>query len=336
MISFYYRCLGAFFSAFALVLIFGYAFIKKLAFYKIGQVERSDGPQSHLVKNGTPTMGGVFVLLASLISATFFVDFHNFYVLLLIFSLVSFGLIGFYDDFRKLCQHNAKGLSARGKFLWQTFCAAIIGVLLYLKSGNTTIFNFPFWQNLALDLGFFYVIFAMVLVIGSSNAVNLTDGLDGLVSFPVMIILALFSFIILNHLECVAHFKVVDQAVIPLFGSVFGALLGFLWFNSYPASVFMGDTGSLALGAFLGTAAIILHLELVYFIAGFIFVLETLSVILQVTSYKLRRKRIFKMAPIHHHFELLGIPEAKVAMRFWISSLLLSVIAFLSIYHPAS
>jgi phospho-N-acetylmuramoyl-pentapeptide-transferase len=319
-------------SALLISLLVGPGMIRSLSKGQIGQVVRDDGPQSHLSKKGTPTMGGALIIVAIAIATLLWADLANRYVWIILAVTVSFGLIGFYDDYLKLVVGNSKGLAARWKYLLQSIAGLAAAVFLYMTahvSGETTLF-LPFVKNFALPLGGFgFVALSYLMIVGMSNAVNLTDGLDGLAIMPAAMVagaLGIFAYasgnaIFANYLAIPA---IPGAGEVLIFcGAMVGAGLGFLWFNAYPAQVFMGDIGALALGAALGLIAVIVRQEVVVLVMGGVFVVETASVILQVASYKLRGKRLFRMAPIHHHFELKGWAEPKVIVRFWIISLLL-------------
>ena len=319
-------------SALLISLLVGPGMIRSLSRGQIGQVVRDDGPQSHLSKKGTPTMGGALIIVAIAVATLLWADLGNRYVWIILGVTVAFGLIGFYDDYLKLVVGNSKGLAARWKYLLQS-CAGIgASLVLYYTAhvpGETTLF-LPFLKGFALPLGAFgFVTLSYLMIVGMSNAVNLTDGLDGLAIMPAAMVagaLGIFAYasgnaIFANYLAIPA---IPGAGEVLIFcGAMVGAGLGFLWFNSYPAQVFMGDIGALALGAALGLVAVIVRQEVVVLVMGGVFVVETASVILQVASYKLRGKRLFRMAPIHHHFELKGWAEPKVIVRFWIISLLL-------------
>ncbi|MCF6765461.1 phospho-N-acetylmuramoyl-pentapeptide-transferase [Thiotrichales bacterium 19S3-7] len=334
------RCVLAAASALLLSLIFGKPMINWLRKMQVGQVVRNDGPQTHLKKSGTPTMGGVLVLASVIISSLLWANLNNIYIWVLIFTLVVFGGIGFLDDFLKLVLKHPRGLKSRWKYLLQSIFALIAGVILFFHFNRYMDLSIaiPYTKSVVIPLGSLgFILLSYFVVVGSSNAVNLTDGLDGLAIVPIGLVaagLAIFAYATSNatfayylHLVYIPG----TQEVAIFLSAVFGASLGFLWFNAHPADVFMGDVGALALGAALGVAAIILRQELILFIMGFIFVIETVSVILQVGSYKLRKKRIFKMAPIHHHFEQLGLSETKVTIRFWILTILFVLIGLASL-----
>jgi phospho-N-acetylmuramoyl-pentapeptide-transferase len=301
---------------------------------QIGQTVRDDGPESHLSKSGTPTMGGILILASIVVSVLLWGDLTNVYVWVVLFVVVSFGLIGFVDDYRKVVRKDANGLIARWKYFWQTVLGLTTAIFLYqyAQSPDETALIIPFVKDVLPQLGIFYVLMTYFVIVGTSNAVNLTDGLDGLAIVPTIMVASAFaifayvtgninfsSYLNIPHIAMTSELVVVCTAIV-------GAGLGFLWFNTYPAQVFMGDVGSLSLGAGLGVIAVLVRQELVLFIMGGVFVMETVSVILQVGSYKLRGQRIFRMAPIHHHYELKGWPEPRVIVRFWIISLVLVLV----------
>ncbi|GBD24874.1 Phospho-N-acetylmuramoyl-pentapeptide-transferase [bacterium HR30] len=328
-----FRSLVAALLALAISFLLGPWLIQRLRKNQIGQTIRPDGPERHLSKAGTPTMGGTLILF-SLLSATLLLcDLTNFYVWLLVGVTAAFGAIGFVDDYQKIRRGNGRGLTGRQKLLAQFLVAGVAALLLYLKPGFSTELYVPFFKNIHPELGWFYVPFGMVVIVGASNAVNLTDGLDGLAIGPVMT--TAFTYGIFAYLA--GSPRLADYLQIPHVGgaaelAVFCAALicaglGFLWFNAYPAKMFMGDVGSLPLGAALATVALVTKQEIVLVVAGAVFVAEALSVIFQVASYKIRRKRIFRMAPIHHHFELLGWPEPQIIVRFWIVSVVAALLA---------
>ena len=320
------RCVLAALTALLIALVVGPLVIRKLTFYQIGQFVRVEGPKSHLQKAGTPTMGGVLVLIAISLSVLFWADLRNHYVWVVFLTMTGFGIIGFIDDYRKVVLKNSQGLFAYQKFFWQTLLGLCAAIFLFFtaKYATETRLVIPFFKSLGFELGVFYIFFVYFVIVGTSNAVNLTDGLDGLAILPTVMIagaLGIFAYVDGN-----SHFsKYLFMPYVPGVGEVaifcsaiVGAGLGFLWFNTYPAQIFMGDVGALGLGAAIGTVAVMVRQELVLMIMGGIFVLETVSVILQVASFKLTKKRIFKMAPIHHHFELKGWPEPRIIVRFWI------------------
>jgi phospho-N-acetylmuramoyl-pentapeptide-transferase len=318
-------------TALVMSLVLGPSIIRQLSSHRVGQVIRNDGPQSHFSKAGTPTMGGTLVLIAVLLSTLLWSDLSNRYVWLVLVITFGFGAIGYWDDYRKLVLKHSRGMPAKQKYLCQSILG--LGAALYLfytaKLPVETQLILPFFKNVYLPMGLFFILFTYFVIVGSSNAVNLTDGLDGLAIMPAVMIsgaLGVFAYAAgnIHHATYLAIPYVPGAGEIVVFcGSLVGAGLGFLWFNTYPAQVFMGDVGALALGAALGMIAVIVRQELVFFLMSGIFVLETVSVILQVGSFKLTGKRIFKMAPIHHHFELKGWPEPRVIVRFWIITFVL-------------
>jgi phospho-N-acetylmuramoyl-pentapeptide-transferase len=325
------RCIFAALTALLIALFVGPSVIRKLTFYQIGQVVREEGPKSHYEKAGTPTMGGVLILIAIALSVLLWGDLTNRYIWVTLVTVLGFGTVGFIDDFRKLILKNTKGLSARRKLFWQSVIALAAATFLYLTAEypvETQLIT-PFFKYLTINLGVFYILFTYFVIVGTSNAVNLTDGLDGLAILPTVMIAGALA-IIAYATGNIYFAKYLFIPYVPGVGeiaifccSIVGAGLGFLWFNTYPAQIFMGDVGALGLGAALGTIAVVVRQELVLVIMGGVFVVETLSVILQVGSYKLRGKRIFKMAPIHHHFELKGWPEPRIIVRFWIITFVL-------------
>ncbi|MBT8119976.1 MAG: phospho-N-acetylmuramoyl-pentapeptide-transferase [Gammaproteobacteria bacterium] len=326
-------------TALVLSLVIGPTMIRKLSSYKIGQHVRDDGPQSHLSKAGTPTMGGALILVSIAISTLLWSDLSSEKVWVVLGVTLAFGLIGGVDDYQKLVYGNSKGLPARWKYFWQTvfgFAAAYF-MFASAKTPVETTLIFPFLKDVMLPLGAGFIVLTYLVIVGSSNAVNLTDGLDGLAIMPtVMVAGALAVFAYLSGHSTFANYLgipyVAGVGELSIFcGALVGAGLGFLWFNTYPAMVFMGDVGALALGAALGVIAVYVRQELVLVIMGGVFVMETVSVILQVGSYKLTGKRIFRMAPIHHHFELKGWPEPRVIVRFWIITVVLVLVGLASL-----
>lgn len=318
-------------TALAITLLVGPTMIKRLNLHQIGQTVRTDGPESHFSKTGTPTMGGALILVGIFISTLLWGDLENRYVWTVLFVTFIFGAVGWVDDYRKVIEKDSRGLPARWKFFWQSIGGIGAALFLYCTAEvpvETQLFV-PFFKNVALDLGPFFILVTYFVVVGSSNAVNLTDGLDGLAILPSVLVasaLAVISYLVGNvqfadYLN-IAYVPGAGELIV-FCGALAGAGLGFLWFNTYPAQVFMGDVGALALGAALGVIAVITRHEIVFFIMGGVFVMETVSVILQVGSYKLTGKRIFRMAPIHHHFELKGWPEPRVIVRFWIITIIL-------------
>ncbi len=321
-------------TALAISLLVGPYMIRRLNDYQIGQAVRVDGPESHLSKSGTPTMGGALILIAIGISVLLWSDLNNRYVWVVLSVMFIFGAVGWVDDYRKVSEKNSKGLSAKAKYFWQSVGGFGAALFLYYTATSLveTQLIVPFFKNVAFNMGPFYIIFTYFVIVGSSNAVNLTDGLDGLAILPTVMIGSALG--IIAYLSGHAAFsdylhipKVSGAGELVVFcGALAGAGLGFLWFNTYPAQVFMGDVGALALGAALGVVAVIVRHEIVFFIMSGVFVMETVSVILQVLSYKLTGKRIFRMAPLHHHFELKGWPEPRVIVRFWIITVMLVLV----------
>ena len=307
--------------------------IRKLNEWRVKADKREDVPLRHEAKKGTPTMGGFIILVATIIPTLLWADLRNSYIWIVTLALILFGTIGFIDDMKKLRNQNSKGVPGRTKFLLEILFALIISVLIYSQGGFLPQLTLPFFKNVAPNLGLFYIILCILIIVGTSNSVNLTDGLDGLAIGPVLTVSAtfiLFAYIVGNVIFAqylqIVYVKGAGELTI-LCGAMLGAGIGFLWYNAHPAELFMGDTGSLSLGAALGTIAVIIKQEILLFIVGGIFVMETLSVIIQVLSFKWRGKRVFKMAPIHHHFELKGWNEAKIVVRFWIISVILGLIA---------
>ncbi|RNC72656.1 MAG: phospho-N-acetylmuramoyl-pentapeptide-transferase [Desulfuromonadales bacterium] len=328
-----FRTVYAVITALVVSFILGPWMIRKLEALQARQVIRTDGPESHLKKSGTPTMGGVLILTAIVIPTLLWADLTNRYVWTTLFVIVGYGLIGFIDDYKKVVEKNPKGLSPRQKMVWQFLIAGTAVCFLVFVAGMSTELAFPFFKRLHPDLWLFYIPFAMLVIVGASNAVNLTDGLDGLAIGPVAInagTYLLFTYIAGNaKLSSYLQIPYVPGAgeLSILCGAMVGAGIGFLWYNAYPAEVFMGDVGSLSLGGGLGILAVITKQEILLVIVGGVFVVEALSVIFQVGSYKYRGKRIFRMAPIHHHFELKGVAEPKIIVRFWIITIILALVA---------
>lgn len=327
------RTFIAFFTAFFLCLIWGPHFIRRLREKHFGQAIREDGPQGHHKKAGTPTMGGGLILMSTLVPCLLWVDMMNPLVWAALFITWGFGLIGYLDDYMKVSKKNSKGLSGKIRLLGEFLISGGTIAVLIHSFGLSTEVALPFVKSAALDLGWLYVFFGSLVIVGTANAVNLTDGLDGLAIVPVMIsagTLGLFAYVA-GHYSLSAYLQIPHVVgageLAPVAATIVAAGLGFLWFNAYPAQVFMGDVGSLSLGGFLGTMAVLTKNELLMAILGGVFVVEALSVITQVASFKLTGKRIFKMAPIHHHFELKGLTETKIIVRFWIISLLLAVLS---------
>lgn len=308
--------------------------IQKLREYQVGQAIREDGPESHLKKSGTPTMGGGLMIVAIVLSTLLWADLTNRFVWVTMGVLVLFGAVGWVDDWRIVVEKNPRGLPARWKYFWQSGGAFAAALILYFtaQSPAETQLIVPFFKNVAINLGFFYVILTYFVITGASNAVNLTDGLDGLAIMPTVMVagaLGVFAYVS-GHVQFAEYLHIPHVAgsgeLVVIAAAICGAGLGFLWFNAYPAQVFMGDVGSLSLGAVLGVMAVIVRQEIVFFIMSGVFVMETLSVMIQVASFKLRGKRVFRMAPIHHHFELKGWPEPKIIVRFWLITVILVLI----------
>lgn len=327
-----FRTIYAAVTALLLSFLIGPYLIEKLRVLKFGEVVREDGPASHFSKAGTPTMGGAIILLIVLATVLLWANLSNPYVWVMIFVTAGMGLIGLIDDYSKVVKKKKGGMRARTKFMWQI--AVALGAALFLyNSGFNTVVSIPFFKEWQFDLGIYYIVFAIFVIVGTSNAVNLTDGLDGLAIGPMIIAAA--TYLLLAYL--VGHVKIANYLHIQYVprvgelsvfaGAMVGASLGFLWFNTYPAQVFMGDVGSLSLGGALGTLAVITKNEFLLLLVGGIFVVEALSVIFQVGSFKLTGKRVFAMAPIHHHYELKGWPEPKIIVRFWIISIILALLA---------
>ncbi|MBF2758822.1 MAG: phospho-N-acetylmuramoyl-pentapeptide-transferase [Ectothiorhodospiraceae bacterium AqS1] len=321
-------------TALAICLMIGPFMIRKLSRLHIGQPVRDDGPQSHLSKAGTPTMGGSLILVAIAVSTVLWADPRNRFVWVVLLVTLLFGAIGWIDDYLKLTRADAKGLPARRKYLWQSVVGISSAIFLYHSAQlpAETELIIPFFKEVAIDLGWGYVVLAYFVIVGSSNAVNLTDGLDGLAILPTVMVagaLGIFAYAG-GHSTFAGYLGIPYIAgageIVVLCGAIVGAGLGFLWFNTYPAQVFMGDIGALALGAALGVIAVIVRQELVLLIMGGIFVMETVSVMLQVLSFRLTGRRIFRMAPLHHHFELKGWPEPRVIVRFWVITVVLVLI----------
>ncbi|MCU4674215.1 phospho-N-acetylmuramoyl-pentapeptide-transferase [Catenovulum sp. 2E275] len=329
-----FRAILSILTGLALSLFLGPKLIRYLQKMQIGQTVRTDGPESHFSKSGTPTMGGILILGAISTSILLWADLTNRYVLITLFVVVAFGLIGFVDDYRKVIRKDSKGLIARWKYFWQSVTAIAVALTLFLTARQEveTQLLIPFLKEVMPQLGIFYLVTTYFVIVGTSNAVNLTDGLDGLAIVPTIMVAAAFAIVayVTGNVNFSAYLNIPfipeTSELVIVCTAIFGAGLGFLWFNTYPAQVFMGDVGSLALGATLGVIAVMVRQEIVLVIMGGVFVMETVSVILQVGSYKLRGTRIFRMAPIHHHYELKGWPEPRVIVRFWIISLVLVLI----------
>lgn len=329
-----FRAICAVLTALTISLVVGPMMIRKLSVHQIGQTVRQDGPPTHFDKVGTPTMGGLLILTSVILATLLWADLSNRFVQVTLFTCLLYGVIGWWDDYQKLINKDPKGMGSRNKFLSQSVVAAMAAWFLYTTATLPieTSLIIPFFKDVAIPLGILFLPLTYFVIVGTSNAVNLTDGLDGLAIVPTaMVAAALGVFCYLSGNAIFSEYLAIPQVpgageVMIFCAALVGAGLGFLWFNTYPAQVFMGDIGSLSLGASLGIVAVIARQELVLFIMGGIFVLETVSVILQVMSFKLTGKRIFRMAPIHHHFELKGWPEPRVIVRFWIISLILVLI----------
>lgn len=326
-------------TAWGISLFIGSPMIGYLNTYRIGQMVRDDGPKSHFSKAGTPTMGGLLILVTMTITCLLWADIFNLYIWVALITTLAFGIVGFLDDYQKLVRKNSKGLSAKHKYLGQSLAGIAAAIALYkigTAPGHTALL-IPYLKDVAINFSFGIIILSYFVIVGASNAVNLTDGLDGLAIMPTVLIasaLGVFAFATGNT-EFATYLKLPHQPgvgeLIVFCSSLVGAGLGFLWFNAYPAQVFMGDIGALALGAALGVVAIAVRQEIILFIMGGVFVAETLSVMIQVLSFKLTGKRVFRMAPIHHHFELEGCPEPRVIVRFWIVTVILVLIGLASL-----
>ncbi|MDG6897727.1 phospho-N-acetylmuramoyl-pentapeptide-transferase [Actinobacillus delphinicola] len=333
------RAIMALLTALLISLWIGPKVIRRLQILKFGQEVRNDGPQSHLSKQGTPTMGGIMILFAITVTTLLWANLTNPYIWVSLFVLLGFGAIGFVDDYRKITRKNTDGLVARWKYFWLSVVALIAVFILYAIGKNTdaTRLIVPFFKEYMPQLGLFYIVLSYFVIVGTSNAVNLTDGLDGLAIVPTILVAGAFGLIAwaTGNVDWAKYLYIpyikYDAEMVVFCTAIVGAGLGFLWFNTYPALVFMGDVGSLALGGALGIIAVLVRQELLLVIMGGLFVVETLSVILQVGSYKLRKKRIFRMAPIHHHFELKGWPETRVIIRFWILSFILVLLGLITL-----
>jgi phospho-N-acetylmuramoyl-pentapeptide-transferase len=329
-----FRTIYASLTAFLVCFLIGPWVIRRLKELQIGQYIQEDGPETHHSKAGTPTMGGILILTAIVTSSLLWTDLTNGYVWIVLLIVCGYGLIGFTDDYLMLIKKRNKGLTARAKFLGQVILAAVAGLLLYMDPDFDTRVTIPFFKDISPDLGWGYIVFAVLVIVGASNAVNLTDGLDGLAIGPTVI--AAGTYMVFAYVA--GHTKLADYLQINyvagsgeltiLCGAIAGAGLGFLWFNTYPAQIFMGDVGSLSLGGALGTVAVVTKQEILLAIVGGLFVIEALSVIFQVGFFKMTKGgRIFKMAPLHHHFELKGWPEPKIIVRFWIIAIALALIS---------
>ncbi len=334
-----FRAILGVLTSLVISLMVGPVLIRRLTHYQIGQQVRADGPQSHLSKAGTPTMGGALILVAVTVATLLWSDLRNRYVWVVLGVTLLFGLIGGVDDYRKLVFGNSKGLSARAKYFWQSVFGLGAAVILFVTapSATETQLVIPFVKGVTPELGWLFIPLTYFVIVGTSNAVNLTDGLDGLAINPTVLVggaLGVFAYAS-GNVKFAAYLGIPyvpgSGEIVIFCGALVGAGLGFLWFNAYPAQVFMGDVGALALGAALGTIAVVVRQELVLFVMGGVFVVETVSVILQVASFKLTGRRIFRMAPLHHHFELKGWPEPRVIVRFWIITVILVLIGLSSL-----
>jgi phospho-N-acetylmuramoyl-pentapeptide-transferase len=330
--------LGVLTSLFISLLVGPYL-IRRLNEYQIGQNVRDDGPETHLSKSGTPTMGGLLILVSIAVSTLCWADLSNRFIAVVLLVTLAFGVVGWVDDYRKVVEQNPKGLPGRYKYFWQSVIGLVAAMYLYQSATSPaeTQLIIPFIKDVTINLGWMYVVLSYFVIVGSSNAVNLTDGLDGLAILPTVLVagaLMIFAYttghIYFAEYLGIPYIKGVGEVAI-FCAAIVGSGLGFLWFNTYPAQVFMGDIGALALGAALGVVAIVVRQELVLFIMGGVFVMETVSVILQVGSFKLTGKRIFNMAPLHHHYELKGWPEPRVIVRFWIVTVILVLIGLASL-----
>jgi phospho-N-acetylmuramoyl-pentapeptide-transferase len=326
-------------TALAFSLLLGPEMIRRLTVGQIGQQVRADGPQSHLPKAGTPTMGGALILVAIALATLLWADLTNRYVWVVLGVTLAFGVIGFIDDYKKLVLNDSRGLIARWKMFWQSLVALAAAVMLYTTATDPvqTSLLIPYFKNLLLPLGILYIPLVWLVIVGSSNAVNLTDGLDGLAIMPTVMVavgLGVFAYAA-GNVNFAAYLDIPYVAgtgeLLVFCAALAGAGLGFLWFNTYPAQVFMGDVGALALGAALGVVAVTVRQEIVLLIMGGVFVIETVSVMIQVISYKTTGRRVFRMAPLHHHYELKGWAEPKVIVRFWIITVILVLVGLASL-----
>lgn len=337
-----FRAAFASITAFLIIVIFAPPIIKRLQALKIGENVRekecSNLYDKHKIKQGTPTMGGILILIGVFASTLFWAELNNPYLLLALFVTLYMGVLGFVDDYKKLTYKKVKsdkrGLSKRTKLFFQAFIGLVVALFLYWNPDNTRALEFPFFKNLVIDMGIFYVPFVMLVIVACSNAVNITDGLDGLAIGAIIMTAVTYAGMsyVTGHVkfaEYLGIYYLPEAAELTIFcASIIGAGLGFLWFNSYPASIFMGDTGALALGGAMGTVAVFIKKEMLLFLAGGIFAVEALSVLLQIISFRTTGKRMFKIAPIHHHFEMCGWPESKVTVRFWIIAIILVLLSF--------
>lgn len=329
-----FRTIYASLTAFLICFLAGPWVIRKLSLLQIGQYVRDDGPQTHLAKAGTPTMGGVLIIFSVVTATLLWSDLSNAFIWIVLLTTIGYGVIGFSDDYLKLVKKQSKGLGARSKFIAQALLAIVTGILVFGTPDFDTVVTIPFFKRVSPDLGWGYIFFAVLVIVGTSNAVNLTDGLDGLAIGPTIVVAATYMIFayVAGHIRIAEYLQinyVPGSGELAVFcGALAGAGFGFLWFNTYPAQVFMGDVGSLSLGAAIGTVAVITKQEILLVLVGGLFVIEALSVIFQVAFFKMTNgRRIFRMAPLHHHFELKGWPEPKVIVRFWIIAIILALIA---------
>jgi len=329
-----FRTIYASLTAFLICFFMGPWVIRKLSYMQVGQYVRDDGPQTHLQKAGTPTMGGTLILFSIVVSTLLWANLTDYFVWIVLLVTIGFGGIGFIDDYLMQIKKQSKGLTVRNKLLLQAILAMIIGTLVYISPDFSTRITIPFFKHISPDFGWGYILFAALVIIGTSNAVNITDGLDGLAIGPFIVASATYMVFayVAGHVKIANYLQInyiAGSGEVAVFcGAMVGAGMGFLWFNAYPAQIFMGDVGSLALGAAIGTVAVITKQEILLILVGGLFVIETLSVIFQVGFFKMTSgRRIFRMAPLHHHFELKGWPEPKVIVRFWIISIALALIA---------
>lgn len=327
-----FRSVLSFFTAFLTCWYIGPAYIRKMMEIKMGQNVRDDGPESHKKKQGTPTMGGGLILLGTLLPLLMWFDLRNPLVIAVLVITWGFGIVGYIDDYLKVSQKNTKGLSGKLRLVCEFLISGIVVAVLVHQFSLSTVVYVPFFKKIAFELGWFYPVFASLVIVGTANAVNLTDGLDGLATVPFVVsaaTLGLFAYVC-GHIEIANYLQIPHvqgaSELTPVVSCFVAAAIGFLWYNAYPAQIFMGDVGSLSLGGFLGTMAVLTNNEILMVILGGIFVVEALSVIIQVYYFKKTQKRFFKMAPIHHHFELKGLSETKIIVRFWIISILLAII----------
>ncbi len=327
-----FRAIYASITGLLICFFLGKPVIEMLRRKQIGQPIRDDGPSTHMVKQGTPTMGGILVIAGTVIPTLLWARLDNLYVWTVIFSTLSFGVIGFVDDYTKVTAMDSKGISAKSKFLSQLGVSVVLAVMIFILAKNDSRIMVPFFKRFTPDIGLFYIPLTMLVIVGSSNAVNLTDGLDGLAMGPAIICIAtylLFAYLA-GHVKLAGYlniFYVPGAGELAVFcGAMVGAGMGFLWYNAHPAEIFMGDTGALSVGASVGTVAVIIKQEILLLIVGGVFVLEAVSVIVQVASFKTTRKRVFLMAPIHHHFEKARVPESKIVIRFWLIAVILALL----------